>query len=351
MPDPGLLAFPRSMSNALLVSGRDSASGHPLAVMGPQVAYFAPEILMEEDIHGPGIDADGAAFPGVNLYVELGHGQDYAWSATSAGQNIIDTFAVPLCNPSGGAVAADSNDYVLHGQCLAMETLTDDESWQPNLADSTPAGSITLQTQRTALRDRRSRGRTINGQPVVYTNLRSTYMHELDSAAGFEQFNEPAAMRTPAGLLQRRQRDRLHVQLVLHRQPAHRLLQLGAEPGPRAGTDPLFPTWSTYPWKGFNPGADATPASLTEQDTPQCAHPQVVDQAFLTSWNNKQAPGTATPPPASSSPRSTAPSCSTTTSTYYLSRGNGKMTLADLINAMGTPAPRTCAASRCCPTR
>ena len=100
---PGLLAFPRAMSNALLVSASNSASGHPLAVMGPQVGYFAPQILMEEDIHGPGIDADGAAFPGVNLYVELGHGQDYAWSATSAGQNIVDTFAVPLCNPAGGA--------------------------------------------------------------------------------------------------------------------------------------------------------------------------------------------------------------------------------------------------------
>ena len=164
--------------------------------MGPQVAYFAPQILMEEDIHGPGIDANGAAFPGVNLYVELGHGQDYAWSATSAGQNIIDTFAVPLCNPAGGAVAADSTYYVLHGQCVAMETLTDHESWSPNLADSTPAGSITLQTQRTAYGIVIARAR-INGQPVVYTNLRSTYMHELDSAAGFEKFNEPAAMRSP----------------------------------------------------------------------------------------------------------------------------------------------------------
>ena len=106
---------------------------------------------MEEDIHGPGIDADGAAFPGVNLYVELGHGQDYAWSATSAGQNIIDTFAVPLCNPGGGAVSRPApNYYLLHGQCVPMETLTRQESWQPNLADSTPAGSITLQTQRTA---------------------------------------------------------------------------------------------------------------------------------------------------------------------------------------------------------
>ncbi len=117
------------MSNALLVSGRHSASGHPLAVMGPQVSYFTPQILMEEDIHGPGIDADGAAFPGVNLYVELGHGADYAWSATSSGQNIVDTFAAPLCNPTGGPVSTQSSFYLLHGSCVPMETLTRIESW------------------------------------------------------------------------------------------------------------------------------------------------------------------------------------------------------------------------------
>jgi acyl-homoserine lactone acylase PvdQ len=88
-PPPGLplaelAALPKAMSNALLVSGANSASGHPLAVFGPQVAYFAPEILMEEDLHGPGIDAKGAALPGVNMYVQLGHGRDYAWSATCA---------------------------------------------------------------------------------------------------------------------------------------------------------------------------------------------------------------------------------------------------------------------------
>ena len=76
-------------------------------VAGPQVGYFNPQILMEEDVHapasadGPGIDAQGAAFNGINLYVQLGRGRDYAWSATSAGQDIIDTFAVRLCEPSG----------------------------------------------------------------------------------------------------------------------------------------------------------------------------------------------------------------------------------------------------------
>src|SRR5213076_167423 len=99
-------------SNALIVGAKYSQSGHPLAVFGPQVAYFAPEILMEEDVHGPGIDARGAAFPGVNLYVELGHGDDYAWSATSAGQDIADTWALPLCDPNGGKPTTTSDYYV-----------------------------------------------------------------------------------------------------------------------------------------------------------------------------------------------------------------------------------------------
>ena len=197
---PGLLAFPRQMSNALLVSGAHTVSGHPIAVMGPQTSYFSPEILMEQDIHGPGIDANGAAFAGANMYVQLGHGRDYAWSATSAGQNITDTFAVPLCNPAGGRVSTKSDYYVLRGKCVQMETLTRSESWTPNLGDFTPAGSITLQTQRTAFGLVIARA-TIHGRPVAYCNLRSTYMHELDSSVGFERFNNPAEIRSHAGLL------------------------------------------------------------------------------------------------------------------------------------------------------
>ena len=70
-------------------------------MIGPQVGYFMPQILIEQDLHGPDIDATGAAFAGVSPYVLLGRGQDYAWSATSAGQDIIDTFAEQLCEPDG----------------------------------------------------------------------------------------------------------------------------------------------------------------------------------------------------------------------------------------------------------
>ena len=65
--------------------------------MGPQVGYYTPQLLMEEDLHGPGIDARGAAFPGVNLYVELGHGRDYAWSATSGRPRTTSTRS-PRCS-------------------------------------------------------------------------------------------------------------------------------------------------------------------------------------------------------------------------------------------------------------
>jgi acyl-homoserine lactone acylase PvdQ len=331
----GLLQFPRSMSNALLVSAADSASGHPLAVMGPQVSYFAPEILMEEDIHGPGIDADGAAFPGVNLYVELGHGPDYAWSATSASQNIIDTFAEPLCNPNGGTVSLDSDHYALNGKCTQMETLTRNESWQPNLGDSTPAGSVTFQTKRTAYGIVIARAR-INGQPVVYTNLRSTYMHELDSALGFEKFNEPAVMRNPQEFMNAAYDVQYTFNWFYADDKNIAYFNSGLNPVRAANTDPLFPSWASDSWKGLQPAAQMTPASVTEQQTPESAHPQAVNQPYLTSWNNKQAPGyndAATGQEYASVYRSQL--LDNNVNSELAASGN-KMTLADLINAMGT---------------
>jgi acyl-homoserine lactone acylase PvdQ len=352
---PGLLSFNHSMSNALLVSGKDSASGHPLAVMGPQVSYFSPEILMEEDIHGPGIDADGAAFPGVNLYVELGHGTDYAWSATSAGQNIIDTFAVPLCNPSGGAVSESSDDYLLHGRCVAMETLTDKESWSPTLADSTPAGSITLQTERTAFGIVTARA-TIKVRacgplgipprlcgpgsnhpvPVVYTNLRSTYMHELDSATGFAEFNNPAAMRTPQEFFNSANQIGYTFNWFYANSQHIAYFNSGQNPVRAPHTDPLFPTWSTDAWKGLAGAAQMTPQSLTEQDMGRNGHPHVVDQPYITSWNNKQAPGFGDPATAQQYSSIYRSQLLDNNIQYYLKRDHNKMTLADLINAMGT---------------
>jgi acyl-homoserine lactone acylase PvdQ len=106
---------PRPASNALLVSARRSATRHPLFVAGPQVGYTFPEILLELDLHGGGIDARGASFPGLSFYVLLGRGKDFAWSATSAYSDIVDQYAETLC---GG----DDAHYLYNGECRPMTT-------------------------------------------------------------------------------------------------------------------------------------------------------------------------------------------------------------------------------------
>jgi acyl-homoserine lactone acylase PvdQ len=331
---PGLLSFPRSMSNALLVSARNSANGHPLMVAGPQVAYFSPEILMEEDIHGPGVDAEGAAFPGVNLYVELGHGRNYAWSATSSGQNIVDTFAVPLCDSVGGKPSIDSNYYMLGRACIQMETLTRTDSWQPNVGDQTPAGSATFQTQRTAYGLVIARA-TVGGRPVVYCNLRSTYMHELDSAVGFYRLNDPNQVHGPQDFFNAAYRIGYTFNW-LYADPKHiAYYNSGLNPVRAPRTNPLFPTWASYSWQGYQPAPLMSPASQIESQTPETAHPHVVDQSYLTSWNNKQAPGYgdgATHQEFSSVLRS---QLLDNNLNHYLAVNHGKLSLADVINAMG----------------
>jgi acyl-homoserine lactone acylase PvdQ len=277
LPLPPLGALPKAISNALLVSGANSASGHPLAVFGPQVAYFAPQILMEEDLHGPGIDAKGVAFPGVNLYVQLGHGRDYAWSATSAGQDIIDTFAVPLC---------DATHYRFRGRCLAIEVLERENTWTPNLADQTPPGSETLHAERTKLGLVAGRG-TYKGKPMLYTVLRSTYQHEVDSAVGFSAFNDPNAIRSPQDF-QRAASNIGYTFNWFYADSQHvAYFNSGNNPVRAKGTTGQLPMAATKEWRDFNPDLN------TARYTSFAQHPQVVDQPVLTSWNNRQAPGYA----------------------------------------------------------
>ena len=215
-----------------------------------------------------------------------------------------------------------------------MQTLTDHESWTPNAADHTPAGSITLQTERTAYGLVIARA-TIHHRPVAYTNLRSTYMHELDSVTGFSLFNDPAAIRNPRDFFHAADQVDYTFNWFYTDDKHIAYFNSGLNPVRAPHTDPLFPTWAQYTWQGYHPAAALTPGSLTERDTPASAHPQAIDQPFLTSWNNKQAPGyndAATAQEFASVYRS---QLLNNNINHYLARGHGKMTLTDLINAMG----------------
>jgi acyl-homoserine lactone acylase PvdQ len=282
----------RDASNALLVSARESANGHPVAVMGPQVGYWSPEILMEEDLHAPGtsqgppIDARGAAFPGTNLYVQLGRGRDYSWSATSAGQDIIDTYAVKLCDPNGGQATINSDHYLFGGQCLPFDVLRRANSWSPTPADDTPEGSETLKALRTKLGIVIARTK-INGEPYAYTRLRVTYWHEVDpSALGFANFNNPNAMRSPQDFMEAANLISFTFNWFYADDQHIAYFNSGANPVRPSDVDPNLPTFGREPflWQNYNP------AAATEDTAPLEAHPRVIDQNYLTSWNNRQAP-------------------------------------------------------------
>ena len=207
-------------------------------VAGPQVAYFNPQILMEEDVHAPaapglpGIDAQGAAFVGINLYVQLGRGRDYAWSATSAGQDNIDTFArrpvrsrrrqaddqldaLPLSRPVPAVRGARAAQPV------------DPDARRPDAAgraDATRRAHEDGPRRRPRHRPRQA-GRVHEAALDLLPRGRlRRRLHGLQHARGGPQ---------PGDLPARGEQGRLHVQLVLRGLQAHRVLQLRRQPGAR----------------------------------------------------------------------------------------------------------------------
>ncbi|MFE9403121.1 penicillin acylase family protein [Streptomyces sp. NPDC006530] len=274
---PGIdLGKPRGMSNALVVSGSHTASGNPVAVFGPQTGYFAPQLLMLQEIQGPGISARGASFAGVGMYVQLGRGQDYAWSATSAGQDITDTYAVELCQ--------DATHYVYRGVCTPMEKLEKANSWKPTVADTTAAGSYRMQVWRTNYGIVTARA-TVGGKPVAYTSLRSTYRHDADSIIGFQMMNDPTFVKDARSFQEAARSVDYTFNWFYADSRTAAYYNSGLNPVRNPDVDPSLPVKAeqTYEWQGFDPTYN------TAAYTPAAQHPQSIGQDYYVSWNNKQA--------------------------------------------------------------
>lgn len=274
--DSALSSARRGMSNALVVSGEHTASGHPVAVFGPQTGYFAPQLLMLQEIQGPGISARGASFAGLSMYIELGRGQDYAWSATTSGQDIIDAYAVELCQ--------DDVHYLYHGTCTAMEKIEQTNSWKPTTADSTPAGSYRMQVWRTKYGPVTHRA-TVDGKKVAYTTLRSSYLNEAESIIGFQMLNDPDYVKGPETFQKAVQNINYTFNWFYADSTRTAYYNSGDNPVRAAAVDPEFPAWaqSAYEWRNWNPTTN------TADYTAPSAHPNSMDQDYYISWNNKQA--------------------------------------------------------------
>jgi len=278
-----LTSAKRGMSNALVVSGKHTASGHPIAVFGPQTGYFAPQLLMLQEIQGPGLSARGASFAGLSMYVELGRGQDYSWSATTSGQDIIDTYAVELCQ--------DDYHYLYHGTCTAMDKVEQTNSWKPTVADGTAAGSYRMQVYRTKYGPVAYRA-TVGGKKVAYTTLRSSFMHEADSIIGFQMLNDPDYVKSPATFQSAVQHINYTFNWFYADSTHTAYYNSGDNPVRATGVDAEFPVWAqaAYEWRNWNPTTN------TAEYTAASAHPNSIDQDYYISWNNKQAKDYTTAP-------------------------------------------------------
>jgi acyl-homoserine lactone acylase PvdQ len=258
----------RIASNAVLIGARRSATGRPIFVAGPQVGYYYPEILLELDLSGGGIDARGASFPGISFYVLLGRGKDFAWSATSAQSDVIDQFAETLCG--------DDLHYVYRGACREMAT------FDAGVLRGAPGEADRRLVFRTTVHGPViGYARTRSGKRIAISLARSTRGRELLSALAFQELNTNRVDSARSFL---RAMNRLEFVFNWFYADARNIAMFssGRIPVRAPGVDLGLPTPGTgeFEWRGFVPFA---------------GHPQTIDPAggTILNWNNKPGRGVA----------------------------------------------------------
>ncbi len=281
------LHLPHLESNAVLVDGARSGTGQALAVMGPQVGYYTPEVMLEYELHAPGIDVSGVSFPGADPYPLIGHGIDFAWTGTSAFSANEDIFAERLCNPNGTKPSFGSTHYLYKGRCIPFSSRAIVEQTPVSPTSPQVPETVTLHTLN-SVHGPIGRFATVHGVPVGLATAADTENHEAQSYVAFMRLAENvptspqsfiAAMQPYTGSENWFYLDDRNIAVY----------QSGWFPQHAAGSDADLPIWGTgrWDWKGFEPstdGYDRLPAS---------ANPRSIDpsQGYLVNWNNAIAHG------------------------------------------------------------
>jgi acyl-homoserine lactone acylase PvdQ len=288
-------------SNELVVDRAHSVNGHPIAVFGPQTSYFVPQLLHEVDLHGPGLQARGVSFAGTEVFVELGRGVDYAWSATSAGADIIDQRLEKLCNTDGSPPSTTSTAYVYNGVCTPMFERTDTQVGTPSAASQEPPVLLSIKIERTVhgpVIGRTTSKDPASGQviPVAVSSQRSSFGDELGSAPAYMEWNDPEIIHSATDFQRAAAKNTGTFNWAYVDSKNVGYYMSGRLPQRNPHVDPNFPTWGTgaWEWQGFIPGdlsaADVHPRASTIPAGPGEVNGTVANGIF-TSWNNKPAPG------------------------------------------------------------
>jgi acyl-homoserine lactone acylase PvdQ len=258
-------------SNFLVVGANDTKAGHPVAVMGPQLGYFYPEIVMQADLHGGGIDASGVIAP-ISPYVFIGRGRDFAWSLTSADSENTQQFLEKLCNTDKSPPTRESDHYEYNGECVAMTTF---DAGLLGAFGAEPAHEVTFKE---TVHGPVTGTVTVGGQPYAIAKDRATRGHEPEGELAFSDLDSNV-VHSPQDFFEAANELGTTFNMAYLDSKDIAYFSTGRLPVLAEGTDASLPTFGTgqYDWKGF--------LSLAQ-------HPHEVAPAndqFL-SWNNKPAP-------------------------------------------------------------
>ena len=257
----------REASNWLIASRGRSASDNALAVMGPQLGYYYPEIVQQIDLHGPGIQAQGVGVPGLAMYILIGRTKDYGWSLTSASNDVRDVFAEPLCEPDGSAPSRDSDHYLFKGECRPFKSFTAGElNGTPITYDVSVHGSVFATA-------------TVDGQPYALSRERSTFGRDGLNLVALHDMTMGEA-KTPKRFFKTANEFGFTFNWGYTSRNKTAYFSSGRLPERARGLDRRLPTLGTgdYEWKGF----------LSRKEHP---HGVGGPGGLLLNWNNQAAPG------------------------------------------------------------
>jgi acyl-homoserine lactone acylase PvdQ len=252
-------ALPRQASNVLMVAGKRSRSGHPLFVGGPQIGYLYPGLTLEMDLHGPGWSARGATsapFPG---YILIGRREDFVWTLTSAGADIVDIYVETLCEGS-------DTRYLYKGSCRRMQAFDAGSiDGQPVRYNRTVHGPVLGYAE-------------VDGRRVAVSRKRSSYLLDAVDLLLFQRLTR-GRVRGARDFIRAAAVSPQTFNTFYADDDEAAMVTTGRLPIRAQGVDPGLPTDGRggHEWRGFlEPGR----------------HPHgIVRSGVLNNWNNKPARG------------------------------------------------------------
>lgn len=281
-------AMPDDSSNAVALDARLAKGGRPIWAAGPQVDYWSPQILVEYELHGGGIDVSGMTFPGASPWPLIGHGIDFAWSGTSANGDNNDTFVERLCEPDGSPPTAESRSYLYRGECIPFfERDVRVTTPPPSAGNQNPSQEIVYRPLR-SVHGPVFAFATMEGRPVALTKAKGVNFRELDAVLPFMSTAENTVT------------DFRSFAEVFSSFPGTEnwfyvdgrevgFMQSGYFPAHARGADVDLPFDGdgSGDWQGFDP-RDYSYRFIPLSRRPAAAGSE---QPLIISWNQKEAPG------------------------------------------------------------